>query len=168
VDLKRAIDTQRLRLLRLVTGWVALLGFWSVGPWAVPLPRWARSYFAALLIRAEGAAQNLLQASASMQAGSGFVASAPIRHPIGAGQGDAPSVPDLLRRMHALRETLENLHRRAWRLLRVPAVSGAAFDWSKLLPPDKTPERWTMTDAVRARARVERPPDKPHDCGLLV
>ena len=159
MDVTQAIETQRLRLLRLVTGWMALLGFLSAGPVALPLPRWVRAFFESALIRAECAAQYVVQASALMQASGGLVARAPMPRAAREEEGDVPSVRDLIRRMEALRDLLENLSRSARRLLKVRAVAGEAFDWSVARAAEPC-DRIMAGDKDWAVPRIERPPDK--------
>ncbi len=160
MDLKRALETQRMRLLCLVTGWMALLRILSVGPLAVPVPCCVREFFESVLIRAECAAHYLVQASASMQAGGGLIASACMSHAVRNGQGEVPSAQDLLRRMAALREVLENLPRIARRLLKVRIIAGDAFDWSTPLSAPPMRGGLAMGGGDWTLPRVERPPDK--------
>ena len=121
VDLERALEAQRVRLLRLLTGWLAVVALMSGGPLALPLPRWLRAFFADLLIRVEFAAQCMVQVSACLQAGqSGTVSSLrpmPVLRPAHS-VDDVPSVVALLRRMKTLRRLLRDLPRHGRRLLR--------------------------------------------------
>ena len=170
MDLKRALETQRVKLLRLLTGWIFLLGVLSVGPLALPVPRSVRTYFETWLIRAECAAQYIFQASALMQ-GVGGVASTkrPMLRSNHEEEGDVPSARALIRRMNALRDLLENLPRYPRRLLTVQTDAGEAFDWSTSSLSAETRDRMTTTGSVDwALARIERPPDKATCRFLLV
>ena len=162
VDLERALETQRVKMLRLLTGWLVALALVSGGPLAVPLPRWVRAIFADLLVRAELAAQCLVQVSARLQAGHrwGVVEAAPSSFaPIAAAfrDDDVPSTASLLRRMGLLRRLLQNLPRFGRRLLR-RVDAGAAlgpFGYSSVYDcpaPSATPQ-WIAPG-------IERPPDR--------
>ena len=159
--MKQEIETQRLKLLRLVTGWLVLLGVLSAGPLALPLPRWVRAFFEAVVIRAECAAQYVVQASALMQAVGGVAPTAGLMPRTACEEeDDVPTARDLIRRMEALRDVLENLPRYARRLLKVRTVAGEAFDWSMPFHPTETRSRLTTGGADRALRRIESPPDK--------
>lgn len=121
MNLERAMETQRVKLLRLLTGWFAVVAFLSAGPVSLPLPRWVRAYFADLLLRAELAAVYLVQVSARLQAGDQWRV---IQEPLSpfvrfdqSGQA-VPSTAALLRRMRALRRVLQDLKRAGRRRLR--------------------------------------------------
>ena len=73
VDFKRALETQRVKLLRLLAGWVFMLGILSGGPFALPVPRWVRAFFETLVIRAEYAAQSLVQVSVYLNTSAGWL-----------------------------------------------------------------------------------------------
>jgi len=162
MSLERALETQRLRLLRLVTGWLAVVTLMSVGPVAVPLPRCVRSFLSDLLARAECAVQNLIFVSARVQAGENwFVANdvrgCPVPLRDGSVADDVPSVAVLIRRMKAVRRMLLALPRYGRRLLRrlrpARSVSPPAF------------EAGSSRDVLRSAFSqwivpgVERPPD---------
>jgi len=121
VSLERTLEAQRVRLLRLLTGWFAVVALLSAGPLAVPLPRWVRAVIADLLIRAELAAHYMVQVSARLQAQGDFAglagcdaAPAPTEMTL----DDVPSTAAILRRMRALRRLLSDLPRYGQRLLR--------------------------------------------------
>ena len=123
MDLERALEMQRVKLLRLLTGWFALMALVSGGSLAFPLPRWARSFFVDLIVRAEFGAQCLVRVSAHLQAGERWalaensVSSFPVLEAGDAGE-DVPSTAALIRRMKALRRLLRDVPRYARRLLR--------------------------------------------------
>ena len=160
VDLKRALETQRVKLLRLVTGWVVMLGILSGGPLAVPLPRWVRAFFETLLIRAEYAAQDLVRVSTYLQANSGLVDPVGLPRPCSEPNEDVPSALELIQRMKALRDVLEDLPRHARRLLRVLKTDELAFDFAA--PPRLAlgRDRLGAIGMGWIAPRVERPPDK--------
>jgi len=166
VDLERALETQRVALLRLLSGWFAVIGFLSSGPFAlaVPcsLPQWICKYFDMLLTRAEFAAQCLVQASISLQGGHGH---APAPEPmIDQGKRGAPSFEALLRRMTALRDLLENLSRTA--LARIAAhLTPPPYNWQC-----RKPETSHRDGSMRRQwfsLRLARPPDiHSNECGV--
>jgi len=162
VDLERALETQRVRLLRLLTGWFAVVAVMSGGPFAVALPRWVRAVFADLLVRAELAAQCLVQVSARLQAGDrwGFVEDASSSFvPLDAAgrTDDVPSTAALLRRMRALRRLLQNLPHFGRRLLRRLDVGEARVFFGVAPAHDcRTPAASPQWIAPG----IERPPDR--------
>jgi len=165
VDLERALDTQRVRLLRLVTGWAILLGALSVGPLALPVPRWVRAFFETVLIRAELAAQYLLYTCAVIDGKGDVVEGGPAARVCRAAEAETPSVEALLHRMKVLCEVLDHLPRHARRLVRVRQRAGVAFDYAA---PKRFAPAWNWLVMVRTDwtvPRVERPPDK-HDFGF--
>ena len=160
MDWKRAIETQRVRLLRHVTGWMALLGFLCVGPLALPLPRWVRGHFDSLTIRAECAAQYLVQASAFVLADGGRDTAALMPPVAFREDGDVPSVQELLRRMNAVCDVLSDLSRRARRMIKALRPAGEALDWSRPLFWPETCARSATIGAAWTPPRIERPPDR--------
>ena len=164
MDLNRDLETQRMTLLRLLARWAFMLGILSGGPLALPVPRWARTFADTLLTRAEYAAQIMVLVSSRLQTTSGLA------DPIGAPCSqrprthDAPSVQALIRRIAALRDTLENLHRHTRRLLRVQIIAGEAFDWLKRPVSIPARDRVRPSHADWVAPKETRPPDKP---GLL-
>ena len=162
MDLERALETQRARLLQLLAGWVVMLGFLSAGPLALPLPRWVRAFFATLVTRAEFAAQSLVQVSACLQITGGAVD--PVRGqrpaPTSEATSDVPSTQALFQRIEALRLLLETLPRHTRRLLRVQKSVGVAFDYSVPLRVLVSQDHGAKAGANWVAPRVERPPDK--------
>ncbi len=175
MDRERALETQRDALLRLLAGWLAFFEFVSGGPIALPLPRWARAFFDALLIRAELAAHYLLSASAALQAKRGglvFRGCGPERFCDFEGRiaetdgcDDVPSSEDLRERMIALRGLLKNLHRVAGRLLRKRTgnrmmrtrKAARSVQWTR---EAKRPRQSLAAKRGWIAPRIERPPDK--------
>lgn len=154
VDLEQSLETQRVRLLRLLAGWIAMLGVLSFGPVALPLPQW---------IRAELATQFLVQAAALNKATSGLAVSVPLEAVRGRRVVEVPSARALLGRMEALRDVLENLPRYARRLLQVRNAAGEALDFS--VPPCLGPALGQLAtiNPDWTPPRIERPPDKGGD-----
>ena len=110
MDLERALETQRIKLLRLLTGWIAVAGFVSCGSFVLPLPQELRRFFDSLLTRAELAGQYLARASECLQGRNGRVVSdGPLSPSPSHANDDAPSCANLVRRMEALRDLLDNL-----------------------------------------------------------
>lgn len=128
MDLKQAIEIQRVRLLRLLTGWFVVFGFLSVAP--VPVPRWARVFLDDVLTRAECAARNMVYASALIKSNGGLVQPFATLCPQPEIADDVPTTAALLRRMKALRRMLQDLPRHARRIMRVQKIPGEAFDFS--------------------------------------
>lgn len=119
-----AVETRRLKLLRLLAGWLAAVGFLSVAPLAPAWTRWARGFLASVLSRAEAAAQCLvfIQAREIARKSGGDVDRAwLVRHvdlPSACALDAPPSLATLRRRIIALRRVLKTLPRHAMRLLR--------------------------------------------------
>jgi len=160
VNLERALDTQRVRLLRLVTGWIILLGVLSVGPLALPVPRWVRVFFETVLIRAELAANYMLHTSALMQGNGDVVDCGPAARVCRMVDAETQSVEALLHRMKALCDLLDHLPRHARRLVRVCQCAGVAFDYATAPHFSVRRNHAAMGDMDWTAPRVERPPDK--------
>jgi len=162
VNLERALEMQRVKLLRLLTGWFAVVALITAGPLAVPLPRWVRAVFADLLVRAEFAAQCLVRVSARLQAGERWAVAGASRSAfVGLATAncadDIPSTTALLRRMRALRRLLQDLPRFGRRLLRrLSDDSADAFLESIPTHESRAPSvapQWVVPG-------IERPPDR--------
>jgi len=160
VDIEQALETQRLKLLRLLARWAVMLGVLSVGPVALPVPCWVRAFFETLVIRAEMATKNLVRVSACLQVTGGVMVAASQPRACSDQGMVVPSAQDLLRRVNTLRDRLENLSCVARRLLCVRMIAGAAFDFSAPSHLFAAPKRVAMTRADWVLPRVERPPDK--------
>ncbi len=140
VDLERALEVQRVRLLRLLTGWFGLVALMSVAPLAMPMPRWFRAFLSDVVTRAELAAHYMVQVSARLQAAEtlpDFQKDAPVASTCDP-QGKVPSTSALLRRMRALRQLLKDLPRAGrrllWRLCPKEAMVRPAWDLSSDAP----------------------------------
>ncbi len=131
MDLEQALETQRVKLLRLLAGWFALVGVLSAGPFQLPVPRWILAFFDTLLIRAELAAQYLLTASIFLQGAGNAVVLGDVPKPtMSRAEDDVPSPAELLRRMEKLRSLLENLPQHALQRSG-QRQNSSAFDWSR-------------------------------------
>ncbi len=122
--MERAVETQRLKLLRLLAGWLAVVAFLSAAPISPAWTLWVRSFLSSVLARAEAAAQCLIfvEARRIAQARGGEVDPAWLsqRHfeLLSVCDGTPPSLAVLRRRLVALRGLLNSLPRRGLRLLR--------------------------------------------------
>lgn len=163
--MEQAIETQRLRLLRLLAGLLVAIGFLSVGPVSRGFSALACGFFGSILSRAEAAAGYLVIAQARQIAvcmgldvdRSRF--SMPLSPEFSACEADT-SLFDIRQRLCALQAVLMNLPRHALRLLRrieQAARRGACAD--RVLPrpgADLSVSRHPERLAVN---RIERPPD---------
>jgi len=123
VTIERQIETQRRKLLRLVAGWLAVVAFMTAAPFAPSWTRWVRALLSSLLDRADAAAQCLLfvEARRIAEAHEGRVDQAWLSRQFdlltARDADEPPSLAALRRRAMALRCLLDNLSRRAARLL---------------------------------------------------
>jgi len=60
VDIERILETQRLRLLRIVAGLVVVAGVLTVGPVSRRFWEWTLGFVGVILMRAEAAAKYML------------------------------------------------------------------------------------------------------------
>ena len=174
MDLERGIETQRLKLLRLVAGLVVLLGLLSVGPVSRVFSVSVCAFVGSILSRAEAAAKYLVIAQARLivaRRGMNWDRSRfsdPRARIFVADQIDV-SLADCRARLKALRAVLMNLPRHALRLVRriEQQIRGAAAP------------NWPLRSAVRRRSvslcdwrlatrRIERPPDKTLPGSLII
>jgi len=168
VDFQQAIETQRHRLLRIVTGLVVMARVWSVAPVADGVFVWLREFIDSVLSRAELAAQNLVIAEAGLMA-TRLGSDVDRRRFFAAPLSDVTqpetivSLPDLQARLKALQALLHDLPRHGLRLLRraekrarrtlrpSPATQNA---------PSSAVSIFTIGAERLPMNRVERPPDK--------
>lgn len=166
MDVQAAIETQRLRLLRLLAGMLAVVAFVSAAPISRGFSRWVVEGVAAILPRAELAAQYLLFAQAGARAAR---ANGPVDrrrlldHALRdrPGDGNRITLSSLRHRLEVLRALLEDLPGFGLRLLR--RVRKAMLRGSRPHHPHPCAKAdMTMPlDAWRlAGARIDRPPDK--------
>ena len=118
-----AIETQRLKLLRLLAGLAVALGFLSTAPVAVGWSRWVRSVVFSVLRRAESAAHSLEFAQACVDAKKcvGQPQHSLPYDPAFEADDEPPSLAVLRRRTNALWRILEDFPRHGHRLLRQSA-----------------------------------------------
>ena len=165
MDMERAIETQRLRLLRVVAGLVVAVGVLSVGPVA-RLFGLGLGLVGSILSRAEVATRYLVLAQARRMAArhgnsvdwSQFSKS--LSHVFDAPETEV-SVSDCRARLRALRAVLMDLPRHALRLLRriEDQMRGAAGAGPHLPRADE--RRSARIQGWRlAGNRIERPPDQ--------
>jgi len=162
VDIERALEIQRLKLLRVLAGLAAVLSLVSLAPAVSMLPQWARSFVASVLVRAEAAAHNLVIVAAcgllrtratGLANGVSFPSLPFAALPENGASGDV-----LLRRITLLRAVLKDLPRHANRMI-------ARMMKSKSEPREASPD-WNFSAGILVMldapnlARIERPPDK--------
>ena len=157
MDMEAALETQRLRLLRLLAGLAFALRLVSVVPVGSMAPQWTRRYVAWVLLRAEMAVQCLVFGTAVLLYGRGFVkaagCSAPALTSLENGANDAVPAALLSGRIARLRRVLRDLPRYARRLVRrclkvdAPVIHGA-LDAGGFAGPFAPQD-----------ARIDRPPD---------
>jgi len=166
VDFETALETQRLRLLRLVAGLIVLLGVLSVGPVSRGFSSWTCHFVGSILSRAEAAARYLVIAHAHrMVARSGLdVERSQISGTLAssfAADDAVVSVSECLRRLTVLRGVLMDLPRAALRLLRRIEKQGRRAMQTHR-PPfcADTDFSASLRDWRLAGTRIERPPDQ--------
>ncbi len=170
VEIERALETQRVKLLRLLAGWISVVAFVTAGPFVGELPRWFRSFLESVLMRAEYAAQNLVFVSACLSAKTGLQGAleGPAslqpddRCEVNEAETAVPSTEALLRRMKALLTLLQDLPRHGMRSARSVSKREPARTARHGISEDR--EQTSETSALLiwrvAMPRVERPPDK--------
>ena len=166
MDFERTIETQRLRLLRLVAGLVVLVGFLSVGPVSRRFSIWTCRYVGSVLSRAETAARYLVIAQAHrMVADSGFDVdrrqiSDCLTHAFVADEASV-SVSACKRRLKVLRAVLTNVPHHALRLLRrIEKWSRRAMGVERASPCPDARLSASLCERRLAGIRIERPPDR--------
>ena len=165
MDMELAIETQRLRLHRLVAGLLVIVGFLSFGPVSRGFSDWTSRFVGSILSRAEAAARFLVIAQARRIAtrhgfdGDHGKLLLVFTHELGA-CGTNPSLSDLRGRLEALQAVLKDLSRHALRLLRrlEKQCRRAACAYRHLPRAEErflaSLQGWRM-----AAIRIERPPD---------
>ncbi len=166
MDFDRTLETQRLKLLRIVAGLVVVVGFLSVGPVSRGFSIWVRELVGAILTRAEAAARCLVIAQAgSMLARSGTdmdrnVFSENLARVFTVDETEV-SLTDCGQRLKALRAVLMELPRHAARLIRRiqkhmrRATRAVRVSIDRKLCVCAALDGWLKPDT-----RIERPPDK--------
>ena len=163
MDFEEIIETQRLRLLRLVAGLVVLVGFLSLGPVSRGFSVWSCHFVGSILSRAEAAGRYLVIAQARMIVAregvaidrSAFEDALARVVPVDSAES---SLSECRGRLMALRALLLNLPRYARHLLRQIARRTRSSDQPALRPAARCSV--TLRDWRLAAARIERPPDR--------
>jgi len=158
VDFEQAIETQRLRLLRILTGLVVLVGVLSAYPVSRCFSVSVCQFVGSILLRAETAARYLVIAQARMMGARrgidvGFSESLAFI----ADDADV-SVSECQRRLRALRAVLMDLPRCVLRLLRRIKKQSRVRVPRPSLCSDARISRFLRGWRL-AGTRVERPPD---------
>ena len=160
--MERALETQRLALLRLLTGLAVALSLVAFAPAVSMLPRSVRSYVASLLERVEAAVHSLVIVAAcgllrrSALVSSGGLSFPPLARAVST-DGRLSSAA-LLRRIVRLRAVLEDLPCHAKRMI-VRMMKPKTEPRESLVCWDRRAEALVVAEAPLA-ARIERPPDK--------
>jgi len=164
--IEQAIETQRLRLLRIIAGLLTLVAVASMGPVSRMFPLHVRSFVWSILSRAELAAANLVIAQAGVFATlsrnevdrARLFHCAAIRNAHAPERDVIPALTILRRRLRILRNILEHLPHHGMRLLRRAArhrkarIRQPRADYALSRVP-------TLDDMRLVLDRVERPPD---------
>lgn len=169
LEIEQGLETQRLRLLRLLAGLLAMLVLVSLGPVSQGFTERVRRFALSVLSRAEAAAQCLVMVQARLLAaergmtvdGAQLLLASGADEPwdaMGVSASDAvPTLAMLRHRIDALRNLLRALPRRGLRLLRRTERprSRSGSGWRVIPSPARSRD-----DAWIAAERIERPPDK--------
>lgn len=166
MDIERALETQRLRLLRMVAGLVVLVGFLSAHPVSRGFSIWTCRFVGSILSRAEAAARYLVIAQARMMdARNGIDVS--FSESLALVTDDADVSPtEYQRRLKALRAILMDLPRHALRLLR-RIEKQSRVDTHQPSPYPDTRLSTSCHDWRLAGNRIDRPPDHSHPASQL-
>ena len=173
MDIERTLETQRLRLLRIVAGLLVVVGFFAVGPVSRGFSDWVTRYVGSVLSRAEAAARCLVMTQACVIAARGGLAvdrgllSAALA-PEWSAEKPETSLAECQRRLQALRAVLLDVPRHALRLLRrIEKHMRRALRAARLSPcpglcPSASLSGWRL-----GVIRIERPPDKASPASLI-
>ena len=164
MDTVRAIDSQRLRLLRLLVGLVVALGFLSVGPVSRGFSAWVCGLVGSVLSRAELAGRYLVIAQARLMAARN---GDDLEYSRFAGAFTSEftacetelSPCDLRQRLKALQEVLMDLPRHALRLLRRIGKHMRSASGSHDVPCFDPRLPGALRAWRLAGNRIERPPE---------
>ncbi len=164
MDIERTLETQRLKLLRIVAGLLVLVGVLAVGPVSRRFSVWTLGFVGSILSRAEAAARYMTVTQACLMAdrcGLGVdrrQIAVPVV-PVIAANDTVLSTDECRRRLRVLRATLSNLPRHALRLLR--QIARRIHRSAKGCSPRVVICRSAAIQAWQhATKRIERPPDK--------
>jgi len=160
----REIETQRLRLLRLVAGLAVALGFLSIAPISAGFSVWVCGFVVSTLSRAEVAARYLVVAKARRMMAQRGIALDVNRLlnglPVAFDASNIePSVGDCRARLRALQAVLTDLPRHAVRLLRRIEKQHRDACAIRNIPHPDAPVSVSLPTWRLAGERIERPPD---------
>jgi len=164
VTIEQAIETQRLRLLRLVAGLFAVVGFLSVGSVSRSFSIWACGFVDTILSRAELATRYLVIVQARRLA-KRYSANSDINRLLARLEcaSDAPetelSVANCRARLKALQAVLIDLPRHALRLLRRIGKQSLRDGFADQRVPRRSGCVSTDLCDMWLVDRIERPPD---------
>jgi len=164
VDIERTLETQRLKLLRIVAGLVVAVGFLALGPVSRVFSERGLGFVGSVLARAEAAARNLVITQVCLIAGRrGLALDCSLMVAL-SGADLVPEDTDVSwaacqRRLKVLRAVLSNLPRQALRLLRRIAKHARrkVRSHSQRFDPCHS---ISLRGGRRVAIRIERPPDK--------
>ena len=164
--LERAIETQRLRLLRIIAGLLVAVGFLSVGPVSRSFSDWVCEYVDSILSRAELAGRYLIVAQARLMAARAGIDldrnrfSECLIFDFTACEADF-SLSECRARLKALQAVLFDLPGQARCLLRRIGKQKRSEERAARPLPRPAMRRSVSLRAWRlARTRIERPPDR--------
>ena len=162
--MERAIETQRLRLLRLVAGLLVAVGFLSVGPVSRVFSEWACGFVGSVLSRAELASRYLVIVQARRIMAERDIALDFSLHlkrlPLAFDTPEAVSRADCRSRLMALQAVLRDLPRHALRLLRRIKKQSHEACADRARPRPDAPLSTSLHNWHLAESFIERPPDK--------
>jgi len=153
VDFERALETQRLALLRLLAGLAFVVVVASRAPAVSLVPQWVYASVLSVIVRIEAAVDSLMIVAVYVFCGSRGVGALASVAPSAAPEDG--SAEGLLHRIAALRTILNDLPRHAKRLIKRlmrprSKLAAATPPLSVACPPAK---------AAPYPVRIERPPD---------
>ncbi len=164
MDIERTLETQRLKLLRIVAGLVLIVGVLAVGPVSRRFSDWTLGFVGALLPRIEAASRYMVITQACLMVDHCGLdvdrsqISMPIAPEWGADDADL-SLAACRQRLRALRAVLSNVPRHALRLLRQIAKQNQRITnaCQTFFNPCRSA---SISEWRQAERRIERPPDK--------
>ena len=170
MDLERAIETQRLRLLRIVAGLLVAVGVLTIGPVSCRFSDWVLDFVRSILSRVETAARYLVIAQARLMGARGGLDSDQSQlldslASVFVAEETGDSLPGCRKRLKALLAVLTHLPRHAARLIRrIERQTRGAARACRLSHCFEKRLLASLGDGRLAETRIERPPDKglPH------
>ncbi len=166
MDIERTLETQRLKLLRMVAGLVVSLGFMALGPVSRGFSNWVARYVGSILSRAELAVRFMLITQACLMVARRGMdidrrqISAFLDPVLWTGETEL-SLSECHARLRAVRGVLLDLPRHAMRLLRRIKKRLRRGECSDPISPCPSHGLSISFSGWRlAENRIERPPDK--------